>query len=127
MTQASDRKPAVLIVDDTPANLSVLFELLSNAEFEVLVAEDGASAVQRAAYTQPGLILLDVLMPGMDGFATCATLKKRPDTRQIPIIFMTALTETTQKVQGFRLGAVDYITKPFQNDEVPAPHPAAGE
>lgn len=118
MTQASDRKPAVLIVDDTPANLSVLFELLSNAGFEVLVAEDGASAVQRAAYAQPGLILLDVLMPGMDGFATCATLKERPDTRQIPIIFMTALTETTQKVQGFRLGAVDYITKPFQNDEV---------
>src|SRR5574341_572148 len=82
MSPAPAPSSTVLIVDDTPANPGVLFELLSTAGFEVLVAEDGASAVQRAAYAQPGLILLDVLMPGMDGFATCAVLKERPDTRQ---------------------------------------------
>jgi PAS domain S-box-containing protein len=111
-------KPTILIVDDTPANLGVLFELLSTAGFDVLVAEDGASAVERAAYAQPALILLDILMPDMDGFATCSALKARPETREMPVIFMTALTETAEKVKGFRLGAVDYITKPFQDEEV---------
>jgi PAS domain S-box-containing protein len=105
-------------VDDTPANLGVLFEILSTAGFDVLVAEDGTSAIQRAAYAQPGLILLDVLMPDKDGFATCTELKVRPDTQHIPVIFMTALTETAHKVHGLRLGAVDYITKPFQAEEV---------
>jgi class 3 adenylate cyclase len=119
MTPPSSAPAAtILIVDDTPANLGVLFDLLSTAGFEVLVATDGPSAVQRAAYVKPGLILLDVVMPGMDGFATCAALKAQPETREIPVIFMTAMTETAQKVQGLQLGAVDYITKPFQSEEV---------
>ncbi len=118
MSQDWGRKPVVLVADDTPANLSVLLELLGQAGFEVLIAEDGESALQRAAYARPDLILLDVLMPELDGFATCARLKARPDTREIPVIFMTALAETVDKVRGLDAGAVDYVTKPFQPEEL---------
>ena len=113
-----DSKPVILMVDDTPANLEVLFELLNEAGFRVLVAEDGASALQRAEYACPDLILLDVLMPGMDGFNTCRMLKQQPSTQDIPVIFMSALADTVDKIKGFQLGAVDYITKPFQHEEV---------
>jgi formate hydrogenlyase transcriptional activator len=118
MNRTPDRKPLVLIVDDTPANLNVLFDLLTGHGFEISVAEDGESALQQVDYVRPDLILLDVLMPTMDGFTTCQRLKERPDTREIPIIFMSALTDTVDKVKGFALGAVDYITKPFQQEEV---------
>jgi PAS domain S-box-containing protein len=118
MTQDSDRQPVVLMVDDTPANLGVLFELLSESGFRVLVAEDGESALTRAEYACPDLILLDVMMPGIDGFTVCSRLKENPATMDIPVIFMTALTDTVDKVKGFHLGAVDYITKPFQDSEV---------
>src|ERR687896_1222850 len=118
MNRTPDRKPLVLTVDDTPANLNVLFDLLTGHGFEVSVAEDGESALQEVDYVRPDLILLDVLMPTMDGFTTCQRLKGRPDTREIPVIFMTALTDTVDKVKGFELGAVDYITKPFQQEEV---------
>jgi PAS domain S-box-containing protein len=106
------------MVDDTPANLGVLFELLNESGFRVLVAEDGESALTRAEYARPDLILLDVMMPGMDGFTVCRHLKETPATMNIPVIFMTALTDTVDKVKGFALGAVDYITKPFQDSEV---------
>ena len=118
MNRTPDRKPLVLMVDDTPANLNVLFDLLTGHGFEVSVAEDGESALQEVDYVRPDLILLDVLMPTMDGFTTCQRLRGRPDTREIPIIFMSALTDTVDKVKGFALGAVDYITKPFQQEEV---------
>ncbi|HZA29856.1 MAG TPA: response regulator, partial [Gammaproteobacteria bacterium] len=118
MNRTPDRKPLVLMVDDTPANLNVLFDLLTAHGLEVSVAEDGESALQQVDYVRPDLILLDVLMPTMDGFTTCQRLKGRPDTRGIPIIFMSALTDTVDKVKGFALGAVDYITKPFQQEEV---------
>ncbi len=118
MTEASQSTPVVLMVDDTPANLGVLYELLSEAGYDVLVAEDGESALERTAYAQPDLILLDVMMPGIDGFETCRLLKERPDTREIPVIFMSALSDTVDKVKGLRLGAVDYVTKPFQHEEV---------
>jgi two-component system, cell cycle sensor histidine kinase and response regulator CckA len=108
----------ILIVDDTPSNLEVLFDFLAEAGFKVLVAEDGESAIDRLHYASPELVLLDVLMPGIDGFETCRRLKSSPNTSDIPIIFMTALTETVDKVQGLTLGAVDYITKPFQHEEV---------
>ncbi len=111
-------KGVILIVDDTPTNLEVLFDLLANAGFTVLVAEDGESAIDRAEYAPPDLILLDVLMPGMDGFETCRRLKANELTKDIPIIFMTALSETVDKVRGLNLGAVDYITKPLQHEEV---------
>lgn len=118
MTETSQSPAVVLMVDDTPANLGVLYELLSEVGYDVLVAEDGESALERAAYARPDLILLDVMMPGIDGFETCRRLKERPDTRDIPVIFMSALSDTVDKVKGLRLGAVDYVTKPFQHEEV---------
>ncbi len=115
-----DKRPLILIVDDTPANLGVLVDLLSAHEFEVSVAEDGESALEQTEYIVPDLILLDVLMPNLDGYATCERLKQNARTRDIPIIFMTGLTDAVSKVRGFELGAVDYITKPFQQEEVMA-------
>jgi PAS domain S-box-containing protein len=113
-----NNKGVILIVDDTPSNLEVLFDFLADAGFTVLVAEDGESAIARAEYAPPDLILLDILMPGMDGFETCQRLKVNQITKDIPVIFMTALSETVEKVKGLNLGAVDYITKPLQHEEV---------
>lgn len=108
----------VLAVDDTPGNLRVLVEALSAANLEVLVATDGLSAIDTAKYSKPDLILLDVLMPGIDGYETCERLKRDEATARIPIIFMTALCETEEKVRAFEVGAVDYITKPFEQAEL---------
>lgn len=108
----------ILIVDDNSANLGVLSDALSQEGFEVRVAKSGKMALERVKYALPDLILLDVMMPEMDGFETCRRLQANPETTQIPVIFMTALSDTTNKVEGFQLGAVDYITKPFQQEEV---------
>jgi PAS domain S-box-containing protein len=108
----------ILIVDDVLENVSVLFEVLTNNNFEVLVADSGEATLQVIQYEKPDLILLDVMMPGIDGFETCKRLKANLETQDIPIIFMTALAETVNKVKGFELGAVDYITKPFEHEEV---------
>ncbi|MEM7759874.1 MAG: response regulator [Cyanobacteria bacterium P01_A01_bin.40] len=108
----------ILIVDDTPNNLQVLFSYLETAGFQVLLAEDGVSAIQIAQTQAPDLILLDVLMPDVDGFTTCKRLKSQAATKDIPIIFLTALSETVNKVQGFKLGGIDYITKPIEQEEV---------
>ncbi|MBW4693303.1 MAG: hybrid sensor histidine kinase/response regulator [Lyngbya sp. HA4199-MV5] len=110
--------PLILVVDDTPANLAVLAEALGDAGFEVAIATDGERAIKQATMSQPDLILLDVMMPGIDGFETCRRLKDSASTCDIPIIFMTALSDTTDKVRGFNLGAVDYVTKPFQEAEL---------
>jgi len=107
----------ILIVDDTPANLSVLAECLSDSGYSLLVAEDGEDALALTERTAPDLILLDVMMPGIDGFATCRRLKERAETRDIPVIFMTALTDTAEKLKAFEAGAVDYVTKPIQHEE----------
>ncbi len=107
----------ILIVDDTPTNLEVLSEALTDAGFDVAVATTGESAIKQVEYDPPELILLDVMMPGIDGFETCNRLKANPKTKNIPIIFMTALADTVDKVKGLSLGAVDYITKPFQQAE----------
>ncbi|OAJ54942.1 hybrid sensor histidine kinase/response regulator [Paraburkholderia ginsengiterrae] len=112
--------PIVLVVDDTPANLGLVVECLESNNLRVAVARDGAEALRRAALVQPNLILLDVMMPGLDGFETCRQLKAAETTRDIPVIFMTSLTRTEDKVTGFRAGAVDYITKPLQMEEVAA-------
>lgn len=111
-------KAVVLAVDDNPANLGLLFDVLDEAGFEVLVSQSGESALKRAEVTQPDIVLLDVMMPGIDGFEACRQLKEREQTRHIPVIFMTAVTGTIDKVKGFELGAVDYITKPIQPKEV---------
>ncbi|NMG58868.1 response regulator [Geitlerinema sp. P-1104] len=108
----------ILVVDDTPTNLAVLSEALSTAHYQVAVALDGETALEQVSYKPPHLILLDVMMPGIDGFETCRRLKANPDTADIPIIFTTALSDTVDKVKGLNLGAVDYITKPFEQEEV---------
>lgn len=108
----------ILVVDDTPANLEVVCETLSDAGYEVATAIDGDRALKRVRAYPPDLILLDVQMPGIDGFETCQRLKADPATASIPIIFMTALSDAESKLKGFALGAVDYITKPFQEIEV---------
>jgi signal transduction histidine kinase len=108
----------LLIVDDVPANVSVLLEFLTEAGFKVLVAKDGKAALKKTEQALPDLVLLDVMMPGVGGFEVCKILKSEDKTRDIPIIFMTALADTVDKVKGFSLGAVDYITKPFQQEEV---------
>ena len=116
--ETSKAKPTILVVDDTPTNINLLLEYLGQQGFKVLVAIDGESAIEQAGFAQPDLILLDVLMPGIDGFETCRRLKQDAATRSIPVIFMTALSETVDKVRGFKVGAVDYVTKPLQHDEV---------
>ena len=118
MNSENSQKGIILIVDDTPTNLSILFDLLSDSGFTVFVAEDGEDALDQAEYCPPDLILLDALMPGIDGFETCRRLKASESTKDIPIIFMTALSDPVDKVRGLNLGAVDYITKPLQHEEV---------
>lgn len=114
----NQRQPIILIVDDTPTNLSVLFNYLQQTNFKVLIAENGAKALQVVTHLKPDIILLDVMMPELDGFETCARLKADPDLADIPVIFMTALSDTVDKVKGLQLGAVDYITKPVEGEEV---------
>lgn len=108
----------ILIVDDNQTNLKVLCNAISNSGWEILVATDGESAIEQAEYAKPDLILLDVMMPGIDGFETCQRLKKNSLTQDIPIIFLSALSDKFDKVQGLLIGGVDYITKPFQIEEV---------
>jgi signal transduction histidine kinase len=108
----------ILVVDDNPANTKVLFDVLREAGHRVLVAKSGEVALERLQSACPDLILLDVMMPGIDGFETCRRLKADERTQSIPVIFMTALSEVEDKARGFNLGAVDYITKPFQQQEV---------
>ena len=108
----------ILIIDDIPDNVKLLLVFLSHKGFEVLVANDGQDGIETAEYAQPDIILLDIMMPGMDGFEVCQRLKSSPRTQDIPIIFMTAKTEIIDKVRGFKLGAADYITKPIEYEEV---------
>lgn len=108
----------LLIVDDMPENIMVLLDFLSTSGFKVLIAQGGKQAIQTVKYGKPELILLDIMMPDMNGFETCEKLKEDVETRDIPVIFMTALTNTEEKIRGFNLGAADYITKPFQHEEV---------
>jgi len=107
-------KETIFIVDGTPANLGVLFDQLEAEGFKVLIDTNGESAIEAIRQAQPDLILLDVKIPGMDGFEVCARLKADERTRDIPVIFMTALSEVVNEVKGLKLGAVDYITKPIR-------------
>jgi signal transduction histidine kinase len=108
----------ILIVDDQSTNLEIICETLSAAGLEVAIATSGERALQQIDRERPDLILLDIMMPGMDGFATCRRLKANPVTCDIPVMFMTALADTESKVKALELGAVDYVTKPFQVQEV---------
>ncbi len=111
-------RAAVLIVDDSPTNLRVLVDALESAQLQTLIATDGQMALRQTERFVPDLILLDVLMPGLDGFETCRRFKANPLTHHVPIIFMTALSDTASKMTGFEAGAVDFITKPFEHQEV---------
>jgi signal transduction histidine kinase len=111
-------RSTILIVDDTPANVAVLAEYLVSHGFSVMVAQDGEEGIDRAQFGQPDLILLDVMMPGMNGFDTCRQLKSHEGTKDIPVIFMTALTDIEDKITGYKVGGVDYVTKPFHTEEV---------
>jgi DNA-binding NtrC family response regulator len=108
----------ILLVDDVAANLRVLSAALEPERYEIFAAHDGPSALKVAAKARPDLILLDIMMPEMDGFETCRRLKQSEATRNIPVIFITARTEMESIVEGFRVGGVDYVTKPFQTEEV---------
>ncbi|MFB2939493.1 EAL domain-containing protein [Aerosakkonemataceae cyanobacterium BLCC-F154] len=118
MKDVQGERSTILVVDDVPANLGILTDFLDEAGFEVLVAQDGESAIQKLNYIIPDLILLDIMMPEMDGFETYNQLKSNSLHSQIPVIFITALSETSNIIKGLSLGAVDYITKPFQKEEV---------
>lgn len=113
-----DKKAAILVVDDQPANLKVLLSSLAGCDFEIRIAENGEMALRTLGKFKPDLVLLDVMMPGMDGLETCRRIKKNPDTADLPVIFMTALDSVEDKLAGFAAGGVDYITKPFQQVEV---------
>ena len=108
----------ILIVDDMPANLEVVTSHLERQGYRAVVALSGDEGIERAEYVQPDLILLDIMMPGIDGFEICRRLKAGDRTRAIPVIFMTALSDTTDKLAGFAAGAVDYVTKPLNGAEV---------
>jgi PAS domain S-box-containing protein len=111
---------SLLIVDDAPGNLGVVVDSLADRGFRILIARDGAEAVERALFSQPELILLDVNMPGMDGFETCRRLKADSRTCDIPVIFMTVADDIDNMVEGFEAGGIDYVTKPVRIDEMMA-------
>jgi PAS domain S-box-containing protein len=117
----SQKKQQILVVDDTSTNLKLISDFLRESEFEVRVAKSGAQAMKLLETTKPDIIMLDVVMPEMDGFETCRLLKSSPQTRDIPVMFMTAVDDAASpsyKVKGLELGAVDYISKPIQLPEV---------
>ncbi len=116
MTEKKDKQIA-LIVDDVKDNIRILIDLLK-PEYKTFFADNGEKALKLAESKTPDLILLDIVMPEMDGFETCRRLKKNPTTRDIPVLFLSGLSDIASKVEGFNLGAVDFVTKPFQPEEV---------
>ncbi|MDR3331491.1 MAG: response regulator, partial [Synergistaceae bacterium] len=117
--ELSGGKSSVLIVDDTELNVDILVDALGD-RYDVSVAFDGESALAIVAENPPDIILLDVVMPGMSGYDVCVRLKSNPVTSDIPVIFLTAMTDINDKARGFELGAVDYMAKPFAILEVQA-------
>jgi DNA-binding NtrC family response regulator len=120
ITSTTDQKEPqrILLVDDNPTNLQVLFQTLEGRGYKLLIAKSGEDALKIARKAQPHLVLLDIMMPGMDGYETCRKLKEDPETRESAVIFLSALDDTKDKVRGLEQGAVDFITKPFQGEEV---------
>jgi DNA-binding NarL/FixJ family response regulator len=118
MPAEAARRDRVLVVDDAPQTLALLTDALEDAGMTVLVAVDGPSALERAQKAAPDIILLDAVMPGMDGFEACRRLKALPAVAGIPVVFMTGLTETEHVVRGFQAGGIDYVTKPIVPDEL---------
>ena len=117
-SQSEPGGTTVLIVDDKPQNLRLLSDFLAEHGFDLMLTRSGAQALEKVQLATPDLVLLDVRMPDMDGFEVCRRLKEDPRTTGVPVIFMTAIDDTAHKVEGFGLGAVDYITKPIQREEL---------
>lgn len=111
-------RTTILLVDDSLADMRLLIEMLASKDFRIVVAFDGGDGYRKAILNRPEMVLLDVKMPNVDGFAACRLLKADPKTRQIPVIFLTAADDTEQRIEGFSLGAVDYVVKPFSEREV---------
>ena len=118
MTENNDKRETLLLVDDNPTNLQVLRQALQGIDCKMLFAKNGERALSIAAEGHPSLILLDIMMPGIDGFEVCRRLKADAATEDIPVIFLSALGDTEDKVRGLQLGALDYVSKPFQPEEV---------
>ncbi len=116
----SGRRDIILVVDDSPGTLGMLNETLESAGFTVLVAQAGHAALDLVERITPDIVLMDALMPGLDGFETCRRMKQRPDLSAVPVVFMTGLTETEHVIRGLEAGGVDYVTKPVSPDEVVA-------
>lgn len=116
--QKNKNRETILIIDDSPTNIEVLSSTLTNAGYKVLTEVNGLSGIDKVKRNPPDLILLDIMMPQLDGFETCRLLQADPSTKDIPIIFITSLSDVEEKIKGLYLGAVDYITKPFQPEEV---------
>lgn len=115
-----DKKSTILIADDNPNNLKVLSETLTEFGYNIRVAMDGKAAVKSALAEVPDMILLDIHMPEMDGYEACKKLKKESRTKEVPIIFISALNESFNRIKAFDYGAVDYLTKPIQTEETKA-------
>ena len=118
MTTPEETRDVVLVVDDSPETLGMLNQALDDAGMTVLVALEGLQAVSIARKMQPDIILLDAMMPNLDGFATCRILKREPELADVPVIFMTGLSDTEHVVKGFEAGGVDYVTKPVKAQEL---------
>lgn len=118
MTSPDVRTATVLLVDDVPENLSLLIDTLRDAGIEIRVAESGERALKQLPNINPDLILLDVMLPGLNGFETCRLIKADARWREVPVLFVTALSDVAEKVRGFEAGGVDYLTKPFHPQEV---------
>jgi response regulator RpfG family c-di-GMP phosphodiesterase len=118
MEKTIKNKAKILVVDDTPASLKLLTDIMKAEGYDVRSAINGELALNAASSNPPDLILLDIRMPEMDGFEVCKRLKSTVATQDVPVIFVTAASETDEKVRGFELGAVDYVTKPYQRDEL---------
>jgi len=114
------KQPLLLIVDDTVENLQVLGSVLKSENYKIAIATNGHQAITIANDIKPDLILMDIMMPGMDGYETCKKLKSIPETMEIPLIFLTAKVDNEDIIKGFKVGAVDYITKPFNSYELKA-------
>ncbi len=118
MDSTQEDKKRIAVIDDTPENIKVIGTILREAGYLVSVAQSGEQALKMFETSLPDLVLLDIMMPNMDGYETCSCLKKNPLMSEIPVIFMSALTETVDKIKGFDVGAVDYVTKPIETEEL---------
>jgi len=118
MSERTEKKITILIVDDNPKNIQVAAGMLSRQGYQIAFDKDGESALQHIKVVKADLILLDIMMPGIDGYEVCRSVKDDPEIKDIPVIFLTAKTDTESVVRGFDVGGVDYITKPFNEAEL---------